>query len=100
MRTLPAPLRPLVTVAVATALVLMIPLVAMLFTAEVDWGAEDFVAAGALLFGTGLVAGAVARTRNLPGRYRLLGLVAVAALFLLTWAELAVGVFGTPVAGS
>lgn len=100
MRTPPVHFHALITVAVATGLVLMVPLVAMQFTDEVKWGVEDFLVAGVLLFGTGLAASAMARARSLAGRYRIAGLLVVAALFLLTWAELAVGVFGTPVAGS
>jgi hypothetical protein len=47
--------RPGVRVAVATALILLVPLVAMQVTDEVDWGVADFVFAGALLGGTGLL---------------------------------------------
>jgi hypothetical protein len=42
-------------VALATALVLLVPLVAMQITDEVDWGVADFVLAGVLLAGTGLL---------------------------------------------
>ena len=41
--------RSAVRVALVTALVLLVPLVAMLFTDEVDWGVSDFVFAGVLL---------------------------------------------------
>jgi hypothetical protein len=41
-------------VALATACILMIPLVAMHFTAEVDWSPFDFIAMGILLLGTAL----------------------------------------------
>lgn len=95
-----APAPSLIAIAVATALVLVVPLVVMRFTAEVNWGAEDFLAAGALLVGGGLAARGVSRIRNLLGRYRVAALLACTALFLFAWAELAVGVFGTPVAGS
>jgi hypothetical protein len=47
--------RPAVRVALATAFVLLLPLVAMQFTDEVDWGVADFAFAGALLGGTGLL---------------------------------------------
>lgn len=85
--------------ALVTALILMVPLVAMQFTDEVNWSLGDFVVAGALLFGTGLVFMLAARrTRNIEHRAAI-GL-ALAAALLLVWAELAVGVFGTVVAGS
>jgi hypothetical protein len=47
--------RPAVRVALATALILLLPLVAMQFTDEVDWGVADFGLAGVLLGGTGLL---------------------------------------------
>ncbi|HEV3377537.1 MAG TPA: hypothetical protein VG126_09695 [Thermoleophilaceae bacterium] len=47
--------RPAVRVALATALILLLPLAAMQMTDEVDWGVADFVLAGALLGGTGLL---------------------------------------------
>jgi hypothetical protein len=47
--------RPAARVALATAFILLVPLVAMQFTDEVDWGLADFVVAGALLGGTGLL---------------------------------------------
>ena len=42
-------------VAIATASVLLLPLVLMLVTNDADWGVFDFVLAGALVGGTGLL---------------------------------------------
>jgi hypothetical protein len=53
--------RPGARVALVTAFVLLMPLVAMQFTDEVDWGVADFVAAGVLLGGTGLLLEQAAR---------------------------------------
>lgn len=76
--------------ALATGLILLIPLSAMQLTAEMNWGLFDFVIAGALLFGAGSVFVLAAR---MTSKYRaVIGLVLAAAL-LLVWAELAVGVF-------
>jgi hypothetical protein len=47
--------RPAVRVALATAFILLLPLVAMQVTDEVDWGLADFAFAGALLGGAGLL---------------------------------------------
>jgi hypothetical protein len=47
--------RPVVRIALVTAFILLLPLVAMQFTDEVDWGVFDFVAAGVLLGGGGLL---------------------------------------------
>jgi drug/metabolite transporter (DMT)-like permease len=52
--------RPVVRVALATAFILLLPLVAMQFTDEVDWGLADFILAGVLLGGTGLLLHALA----------------------------------------
>ena len=55
-----------VRIALATGLILLLPLVAMQFTDEVDWGVFDFVFAGLLLGGTGLLLHALA-TRKAGG---------------------------------
>lgn len=82
----------------ATAL-LLTPLVAMQFSTGVDWKTLDFIIAGTLLYGTGLVCEMVLRkvqrTRN-----RILICAAILLALFLVWAELAVGLFGTPIAGS
>jgi len=80
------------TNAAITIALLMVPLVAMLFTKEVNWGIEDFVAAGILLFGAGMAYSfAARRARSAAQR------IAVAALVLavlgIVWAQLAVGLF-------
>ncbi len=80
-------------------LLLSVPLVAMQFTGEVNWSGFDFVVAAVLLFGTGLACEFVLRkVKRTSYRVLVCGLVLL-ALFLV-WAELAVGVFGTPLAGS
>ncbi len=53
--------RSAVRVALATACILLVPLVAMQITDEVDWSLADFVFAGALLGGTGLLLELAAR---------------------------------------
>lgn len=77
-------------IALATALILLIPLVAMQYTSDVNWTAGDFAVAGVLLFGTG--SAFVLATRILP-QHRALVAAVLAAGFVYLWAELAVGVF-------
>lgn len=84
----------LLRVALATALLLLIPLVAMQFTHEVVWTLSDFVIAGGLLFGTGLTYVVVSRMGNSTS-YRLGAAVAVVAGLLLIWINLAVGFLGS-----
>lgn len=87
------------TVVLVTALVLMVPLVAMQFTSEVNWDATDFIAAGALLMVTGLVYVFISRMVRTPQQRMVARIVMLGVLFLV-WAELAVGIFGSPIAGS
>jgi hypothetical protein len=81
-------------VALATAGLLLVPLVAMQFTKEVTWTLDDFIAAGILLFGSGLTYTLVARLGG-SGTYRAAVGVAVGAGLLLIWGNLAVGFIGS-----
>lgn len=81
-------------IALATGLILLIPLIAMQFTGEMDWNLFDFVVAGVLLFGTGFMFVLAARKVREIRRRAAIGIVLAAAL-LWVWAELAVGVFTT-----
>lgn len=79
--------------------ILSIPLVAMQFTNEVDWKLSDFVIMGTLLLLTGLGIELVIRkvkSKNL----RIAICITILFLLFLIWAELAVGIFGSPFAGS
>lgn len=78
---------------------LLIPFTAMQFTNEVDWGIADFIIMGILLFGTGLLCELVLRKVKRI-EYRIIICGAVLFAFFLVWAELAVGIFGSPFAGS
>ena len=84
--------------ALVTALILLVPLVAMQLTDDVVWTASDFVIMGALLFGTGLTYEVL--KSYVSGKYRAALAIALLVIFLVIWAELAVGIFGTPFAGS
>ena len=87
------------TVVLVTALVLMVPMLAMQFTSEVNWDATDFIAAGTLLMVTGLVYVFLARMVRTPQQRMMARIVMLGVLFLM-WAEMAVGIFGSPIAGS
>jgi len=81
------------------AFILAIPLIAMQFTNEVNWTLSDFIIMGALLTVTGLAIELVTRkVKTTKGRILLT--VAILIVLFLVWAELAVGLFGTPFAGS
>ena len=72
---------------------LSVPFIAMRFTSEVDWSAEDFLVMG-LMLGVvcTIVELAVRLTDNLA--YRLAAAAAIGAAFLISWANLAVGIVG------
>lgn len=81
------------------AVLLTIPAFAMQVTDEVDWGGEDFIAMGILLTLLGLGFELLMRfTRNTTRRVAIGGLFVFA--FLFVWAEMAVGLVGSPIAGS
>lgn len=71
----------------------------MMFTVEVDWSPFDFIVAAFLLLSTGFAIEFVWRKiTNIKRRFLVVGALLI-ALFLI-WAELAVGIFGSPFAGS
>ena len=84
---------------IVVALLLLIPFIAMQFTDEVNWTPFDFIVAGALLLATGFMFERVIRKVKKIEYRIVIGLVILVA-FLLVWAELAVGIFGTPLSGS
>lgn len=79
--------------------ILLIPFFAMQFTSEVNWQLNDFIIAGALIMGTGLLIHFV-RDRIKSANKRNLLILGILMVLLLVWAELAVGIFGSPIAGS
>jgi hypothetical protein len=89
----------LIGIVLTVAFILLIPLIAMQFTDEVNWKLPDFVAAGILLLGTGLMIELVLRKVK-KIEYRIAICVVLLAALLLIWIELAVGIFGTPFAGT
>ena len=83
----------LIRIALGTAFILQVPLVAMQFTDEVAWDLADFVVAGILLFGAGLAYELIATKAGNNAYRTAVGLAVVAAL-LLVWVNLAVGIIG------
>jgi len=81
------------------AFVLLIPLIAMQFTSEVNWDLLDFAVAGVLLLSTALLINFVARKLR-QNKYRTVIIACIVLLLILVWMELGVGIFGTPFAGN
>ncbi|MDA9872607.1 hypothetical protein N9C25_00120 [Saprospiraceae bacterium] len=66
----------------------------MQFTDEVNWTTIDFVIAGGLLFGAGMISEIV--LRKIKHRTHKVGLLSVILIIvILIWIELAVGIFGS-----
>lgn len=84
--------RQIVVVFSVTALLLMVPLLGMLLTDEMNWGPGDFVLAAALLSGTGLAYVFGARLVR-TARQRLILAVLLGLALLTIWVEEAVGIF-------
>jgi hypothetical protein len=80
----------IIRIAFITVGILLIPLIAMRFTGEVNWNISDFVVMGTMIFVTGLL---IDFLRKRMGKYKIVGIFTVLLLFLWLWAELAVGVF-------
>lgn len=83
----------------AVIVLLSIPFFAMQFTGEVNWELNDFAVMGGLLLAVGLAIEFV--LRKFPKTKHRIGIIlAILLVFFLIWAELAVGIFGTPFAGT
>ncbi len=78
---------------------LLLPLIGMQVSDEVNWSTFDFMVGGALLLGIGSLVAFITTTVK-KAKVRWIMIAVALLMFLLVWAELAVGVFGTPFAGS
>ncbi len=90
--------RRLFIIIILTGVVLLIPLISMQITEEVNWTFFDFIVMGILLFFTGTALEFVLR-KVTQTKHRILLCGFVLGVCLLVWAELAVGILGTPFAG-
>ena len=99
LRIMKSPNKRLIYILLAVVFILSIPLIAMQITKEVNWSLSDFVIMGIILITTGLLFELVLRkVTRLQYRLVICGIL-IFALFMI-WAELAVGVFGTSIAGN
>ena len=80
-------------------LLLSIPLIVMQLTDEVNWSFFDFIIMGIMLSITGLALGIITKKIKYY-KYRNIFIAIIIMIFLLIWAELGVGLFGTPFAGN
>lgn len=88
-----------IAIYIVPLILLCIPLLGNLFSSEVRWSASDFLIAGVLLFTTAFLINLVRNKIKKQSRKTLACILILLALALI-WLELAVGVFGSPFAGS
>ena len=94
------PNKRLLGIIIAVGLLLTIPFFAMTLGLDgVNWTAFDFIAAGVMLLGSGLAIEVALRLIT-KFEYRIAACVAILIGLAAVWAELAVGIIGTPLAGS
>lgn len=75
----------------SASVLLLIPLIAMQFTTEVNWTAIDFMVAGVLLYGTAIACDLALRMiKNKNTAWIVCGVIFF--LLVLIWIELAVGI--------
>ncbi|WZL89273.1 hypothetical protein VS868_00570 [Salinimicrobium sp. 3283s] len=89
----------LTVILLAATFLLLLPLLGMQFSQEVNWDLFDFIVAAILLYGTGLIIELILRKVK-DSQKRLIICAIILGVLFLVWAELAVGVFGSPFAGS
>lgn len=85
---------PILRVTIVVTGLLLIPLIAQIYTDEVNWTIIDFLVAGSLLFGTGYAYILISRlSKNIV--YRVALGLALASTLLLIWSNFAVGIIGS-----
>ena len=80
-------------------ILLLIPMIKMQLTDEVNWSFFDFIIIGIMLSITGLELGIIIKKIKYY-KYRNIFIAIITMIFLLIWAELGVGLFRTPFAGN
>ncbi|MGA1030226.1 MAG: hypothetical protein ACO3SY_05895 [Flavobacteriaceae bacterium] len=80
-------------------LLLLIPLLGMFISDKVNWGIFDFIVSGGLLLLMSLgIHYSVQKVKN--RKKQIVYISIIIFLVLLLWVELAVGLFGSPIAGN
>ena len=78
---------------------LLIPLIGSAITDEINWSPFDFIIMGSLIIFLSIGINFVSnRAKNLKNQILYTGILVL--IFMLIWAEFAVGIFGTTFGGS
>jgi len=81
-----------------TLILLTIPYLSNIYINDFNWSMVDFIIMGVLIFSCISFISFIKKKFN--GIKETLALIIVVLVFILLWAELAVGIFGSPFAGS
>lgn len=75
------------------AIILLVPLVAMQVSTNVNWSVGDFVVAAALLLGVGFGCRFILQ-KNIKTQFKIMACIALVLMLAVVWAEIAVGIIG------
>ena len=89
----------IIKISVFVIILLLIPFFAMQFTNEVNWDISDFLLMGILLFCSIFLTQFTLRIAT-QTKHKIAIVIILTLIFMLIWAELAVGIFGTFLAGN
>ena len=81
-----------------TLILLTIPFLSNMYINDFNWSLVDFVIMGVLIFSFLSFIDFI--RKKFSGIKEILAIIIVVIVFILLWAELAVGIFGSPFAGS
>lgn len=84
---------------ISLLLLLLIPLVGMQYSNEVKWSLNDFIIMGVILLFFGIILNKIIYHVGAFNK-KIILISTLIILFFLLWAELAVGLFNSPFAGS
>ena len=84
---------------ISLLLLLLIPFIGMQYSNEVKWSLNDFIIMGVILLSFGIIINKIIY-HVVAFNKRVILISTLIILFFLLWAELAVGLFNSPFAGS
>jgi len=80
-------------------LLLLLPLLGMFISDEINWSFFVFIIMAVLILTLSFSIKQLFNTTK-KLKYRIIGISLILLVFIMIWAELAVGIFGTPFAGN
>ncbi len=81
-----------------TLILLTIPFLSNMYINDFNWSLVDFIIVGVLIFSFLSFTDFI--RKKFSGIKEILAIIIIIIVFILLWAELAVGIFGSPFAGS